>query len=396
MKVFSLLLIVFFTITVSAQTIEVAAGAYERYNTPVTVRLKKPLPANSGYQIINTTTGITAPAQLPDSHTLVFILPEKVLPGNKVRYRLQPVAPEPATYPVRVEQEPAGLMVLVKGQPLLFYHTLEAMPPSDSPAYYRRSGFIHPLFSPKGKILTDDFPAGHTHQHGLFHAWVNTTFKKHFVDFWNQHNKTGNVEHAEVLRVTEGPVMAEVQVLLRYVSFQHGEVLREQWTMRFYPFNQYYLFDCYLEQRNITSDTLHLNKYHYGGMALRGSRQWNPADSLHYTTNWHVLTSEGLRDAEANHTRARWVDAYGIIDGAVAGVTVYDHPSNFRYPQPVRVHPTMPYWVYAPMVAGAFTINPGGTYRAQYRYFVHDGTTDKRTLEAVATDWTKPAVAIIK
>src|SRR5690606_33888524 len=110
--------------------------------------------------------------------------------------------------------------------------------------------------------LTDDFPAGHTHQHGLFHAWVNTTFKKHFVDFWNQHNKTGNVEHAEVLRVTEGPVMAEVQVLLRYVSFQHGEVLREQWTMRFYPFNQYYLFDCYLEQRNITSDTLHLNKYH--------------------------------------------------------------------------------------------------------------------------------------
>jgi hypothetical protein len=380
-------------ILVNAQVIEVNAGAHIRNQVPLRVTIYKRLAPNTQYQVVNEKTGVVAPAQLIDSNTLVFVLPEKLLPGTSAQYTLQSVAANTFKNAVTVEREGAGLMVMVKDQPLLFYHTAEVNPPADSPSYYKRSGFIHPLFTPHGKILTDDFPAGHAHQHAIFAAWPNTTYKNEFVDFWNQHQKKGTVEHVEVTKIAEGPVMAQLEVSLRYKSFEHGEVLREKWTLDLYPFTENYMFDLRLEQVNNTADTLFLNQYHYGGLAFRGSRQWNPQDKIHFKNNWNIVTSEGIKDSAANGTHARWVDAYGLIDGAMAGATVFNHPSNFRYPQAIRVHPSMPYWAFAPVVDGAFTINPGQVYRAQFRYFVHDGPVDKYMLEMVEKDWIDPPQA---
>lgn len=397
MKLFTLLLCCTIGITANSQTIEVNAGKHPRYQVPLQLTLYKRLTANTQYQLVNEKTGVSTPAQLIDSNTLAFILPEKLQPDSSAQYTLQPVAANTFKNAVTIEREPAGLMVMIKDQPLLFYHTTEVKPPADSPAYYRRSGFIHPLFTPHGKILTDDFPAGHAHQHALFTAWTNTTFKKDFVDFWNTHQKTGTVEHIEVIKVTEGPVMAQLQVLLSYKSHVHGEVLQEKWRLNFYPFTNHFMFDLCLEQVNNTQDTLFLNQYHYGGLGFRGSRQWNPHDKIYYKNNWNIITSEGIKDTAANQTHARWVDAFGLIDGAVAGAAVFNHPSNFRYPQAIRVHPDMPYWAYAPVVDGAFTINPGQTYRAQFRYFLHDGPVDRFLLEMVEKDWIEPPlVRVVK
>jgi hypothetical protein len=374
----------------NSQVIEVSAGEHTRNLVPLRVTLFKRLAPNTQYHLVNEKTGITAPAQLLDSNTLAFVLPEKLLAGTTAQYTLQAVPSNTFKNAVTIEREPAGLMVLVKEQPLLFYHTAVVNPPADSPAYYKRSGFIHPLFTPRGKILTDDFPAGHAHQHAVFAAWVNTMFKNDSVDFWNQHLKTGTVEHVEVKKITEGPVMAQLEVSLRYKSFEHGEVLQEKWILDFYPFADNYMFDLRLEQVNVTQDTLFLNQYHYGGLAFRGSRQWNPHDKIYFRKNWNIITSEGAKDSAANGTHARWVDAFGPIDGALVGATVFNHPSNFRYPQAIRVHPNMPYWAFAPVVDGAFTIAPGDVYRAQFRYFVHDGPADKYLLEMVEKDWVDP------
>lgn len=380
-----------------AQVIEVSAGDHTRSNVPLRVTLFKRLTPHTQYQLVNEKTGVSTPAQLIDSNTLAFVLPEKLLPGASAQYTLQPVAANTFKNAVTIEREPAGLMVMVKDQPLLFYHTTEVAPPADSPSYYKRSGFIHPLFTPRGKILTDDFPAGHAHQHAVFAAWVNTMYKNELVDFWNQHRKTGTVEHVEVIKISDGPVMARLQVRLSYKSFAHGEVLQEKWTLDFYPFTDNYIFDLHLEQINQTPDTLFLDQYHYGGLAFRGSRQWNPDDKIHFKNKWNIVTSEGIKDSAANQTHARWVDAYGLIDGAVAGAAIFNHPSNFRYPQAIRVHPTMPYWSFAPVVDGAFTINPGQTYRAQFRYFAHDGPVDKYLLEMVEKDWIDPPqVKVVK
>ena len=53
-----------------------------------------------------------------------------------------------------------------------------------------------------------------------------------------------------------------------------------------------------------------------------------------------------------------------------------------RHPAPVRLHPSKPYFSFSPMVLGDFTIAPGETYRARYRYLPHDGPPDPALLDA--------------
>jgi len=237
-----ILFIILIPCILPAQTIEVSAGSYIRIKTPIFVTLSKPLSNTRFYQVVNPRTHQLTLAQLIDSTTLVFILPDSMPAGTTQSYQIQG-ASKKANPLVTIKRQAEGILVQINNKPLFLYHTEVAMPPADSPSYYKKSGFIHPLYSPGGAVLTDYFPEGHAHQHAIFTAWANTTFRNQPIDFWNQFNQTGTVEHVQVLDTISGPVMAEMKILLRYKSFSQGEVLQEKWTIRVYPFSNYYLFD---------------------------------------------------------------------------------------------------------------------------------------------------------
>ena len=355
---------------------------------PVRVQFQSRLGVPGDYELMNQATRTVLPAQLIDSITLVFMSEENLHQGRH-RYTLRKVRTTKNPPPVTTEKNEDGIWVKLKQKPLFFYHTREAMPPSDSPSYFRRSGFIHPLYSPAGQVLTDDFPVGHVHQHAIFNAWVNTTFRKTSVDFWNQQAQKGTVEHLEILEIKQGSVVAQVKVLLRHRSIEFGEVLKERWTLTIYPSESPFVFDLESEQQNTSSDTLFLNKYHYGGLAFRGSKFWNSDDKQNFQERWEVLTSEGVRDSAANATHPRWVDASGKVNGRFGGAAVFNHPSNFRYPQAIRVHPVMPYWAFSPVVDGPFFIAPDSIYRSKFRYFVHEGQAEPAIIERYFNDWIK-------
>ncbi|WP_247233879.1 PmoA family protein [Telluribacter sp. SYSU D00476] len=393
MKNLILFLLFAATTPLSAQVavLEIQAGNHDRYQTPVQIRVNKPLTPTKAYYLQKPGSKKKLPAQAVDATTLYFIL-DSLPAGSKVVYHLSTgQAATPAKNALRIEKKPEGIQVRVGEKPVFFYQAQEALP-ANTPSHYSRSGFIHPLYSPEGQVLTDDFPVGHTHQHALFAAWVNTTFRNSFVDFWNQHLKKGTIEHVRVLDTQQGPVAARLQTELRYKSLEFGEVLRETWTVTVYPFTDYFLFDIEQQQTNTSKDTLHINKYTYGGMAFRGSREWNRTDSAHYTNRWQILTDQNKSLADANHTHARWVDASGVVDGKMTGLTVFGFPSNYRYPQAIRVHPDMPYWCYSPMVDEAFYIAPGGSYQGKYRYYVHNGAPDQQIIRQIDQAITDPIV----
>lgn len=370
-------------------TVTVSAGDYARYNIPVRVSLPVSFSPTQKLTLVNKATRKKIPAQLLDSVTLIFILNDSLPPHSSRSYDVIP-AKAVARPSVTVEDKTNGLLVKSSGKPVFFYHTREALPPADSPSYYKRSGFIHPLYSPAGQVLTDDFPAGHVHQHGIFAAWTNTTFRNELVDFWNQQLLKGTVEHVKTTAIREGRVCAQIRTVLRHNSRQFGKVLEEQWTLTVFPFTDYFLFDLQSQQLNTSSDTLFINKYHYGGFAFRGAHEWNPDDKKFFKNKWSLLTSEGVKDTFANHTHARWVDVCGDVDGRIAGAAVFSHPSNFRYPQAIRVHPSMPYWTYAPMVDGPFYIAPGQEYNSQFRYYIHNDAPDGNLLNQLEQDYAHP------
>ncbi|QEG38292.1 DUF6807 domain-containing protein [Roseimaritima ulvae] len=312
-------------------------------------------------------------------------LPFALASGLLVATTLTAQQPAPSSgppQPSRVEPQQGALVVRTGEVEALRYHTATVPAPPELDAIYRRSGYIHPVRTPAGTIVTGDFSPDHAHQHALFGAWVKTEFDGHAVDFWNLHKGTGRVVHKRVVSTTNDDRGAQFVVEHIYQDLTQGDdpvsVLLETWTVHVHPrTGPYHVFDIAVQQRCVSDKPLRLLKYHYGGMALRGHNQWFKTDAI----GCQFLTSEGHDRDDGNHTTARWVDMYGSVDGQTVGIAMLSHPSNLRAPQAVRLHPTMPYFCFAPMVQEGFEITPDNPYQARYRYLVHDGPPDVEDID---------------
>jgi hypothetical protein len=63
------------------------------------------------------------------------------------------------------------------------------------------------------------------------------------------------------------------------------------------------------------------------------------------------------------------------------------HPSNFRSPQAIRVHPNKPYFCFAPMILGDFEIKKDQAYISTYRFVTFDEKLNKEQLGKVYKDF---------
>lgn len=62
---------------------------------------------------------------------------------------------------------PDGVTITDSDTPVLFYRTKPADPATEP----GRLNYVHPLYAPDGTVLTEDRPADHPHQRGLFWSW---------------------------------------------------------------------------------------------------------------------------------------------------------------------------------------------------------------------------------
>jgi hypothetical protein len=250
---------------------------------------------------------------------------------------------------------------------------------------YQRSGFLHPVASPSGRVVTAAFPVDHPHQHGIFTAWVQTTWNDRTIDFWNLAGGTGRVLHQRI-RTTfdDGKTVGfEADLIHRAEQDPVVDILREHWKITAIPTDgTYHAFDLESTQQAISDLPLVIKKYHYGGMALRGPVQWlTPKDGDRSTSSDGRNGSEFLNDLgsdrlKGNHEHAKWVSLTGSIDGSVVSITVLGHQDNFRSPQAARIHPTKPYFTFAPCVDDEFIIDRAHPYHSRYRYLITDAAPD--------------------
>tara|TARA_R110002049_G_scaffold27321_3_gene94402 strand:+ start:32956 stop:34050 length:1095 start_codon:yes stop_codon:yes gene_type:complete len=312
-----------------------------------------------------------------------------------------------------VSETDDAIVIKVGDRPVLQYNKSNTQPPDGIDPIYARSGYIHPIFSPSGTMVSGHYPADHPHQTGLFNAWVNATFRGHAVDFWNIKKGLGRVAHAKVLRVENHDDRAEFSAELVHEDIHDPQsvvtVLRERWdvVVREAPIG--FVIDITSTHRCATDDPLVINEYRYGGMAIRGSGEWYsdqaPGAAKQYakaiengeqteTPELQVMghafvTSESKDRYDGNHSRPNWIAMYGPSGGNLNGesngsnacIAILNHESNFRSPQPVRLHPSKPYGCFAPMVAGTFQIKPGEEYVCQYRLIIQDGLPDAKKLD---------------
>lgn len=267
------------------------------------------------------------------------------------------------------------------------------LPRADIPEKFRRGGYLHPLLTPAGRQVTDDYPANHLHHHGVWSPWTKTKFEGRTPDFWNMGDRKGRVDFVALDGHWSGAVHAGFRARHRMVDMlaqPEKTALDEVWEVKLFNLGEAmnrrgHVWEITMTQTCATASALELPKYHYGGLGVRGNWAWNGVDA----TRW--LTSEGLTNRlAANETRGRWCWLGGLVDGQLAGLTVLGAPENFRAPQPMRVNPTEPFFCFAPSQLGDWAIEPGKPYVARYRLLLTDGEPDRELIEHCWRDLAEP------
>jgi hypothetical protein len=370
--------------------IRVEAGEHDRLATPVSTEVGA-APANWS---LTDPQGAVIPHQLTDENRIEFRTGflEK---GESAVYTYGPRTgrpPDPKSNLIAHYDEEV-LRFSRDGSDLFAYRIA---PPDLSDTgidpLYRRAGYLHPLKTLKGHVVTDELPPDHLHQNGVFSAWTRTVFDGRKIDFWNLRDGTGRVDVLALDHAWEGPVNAGFVVRHQFTDLTTGEsipVLNETWMVRTYApderDNGTWYLDLSLDQITAGKGPLELPEYRYGGFAVRGNRDWFGEENARF------LTADGVSDRVlANATRSRWCAISGNVGEGIAGLAILDHPSNYRSPQPLRVHPAMPYFCYAPPRLGPFTIGNDQSYRASYRIVVFDGEPDPETINRIWTDFANP------
>jgi Methane oxygenase PmoA len=258
-----------------------------------------------------------------------------------------------------------------------------AVVPQPDPVF-SRSGYLHPIWTPSGSVVTNDSPRNHLHHHGIWSAWTSSMFEGRKSNFWESKEKQGRVECIKVEESFSGPVFAGFRARHRFINLNgpDGEkvALEEVWGVRVYALDDRFLIDLVSTQSCATDQPLLIKEYRYGGIGFRGSADWEGSAGVEF------LTSEGKNRVEGHATRAKWV---------VASVGFLGHTSNFRDPQPLRIHPSEPFFNWAVPQGGDFSIEPRRPYIARYRFIVSDGRIDKDSMDRAWTDFNTPSTAHI-
>jgi len=388
-------------------TFSVHAGKYERANVPVTASLQGvPLQLHTGaLQLYEITGGSDVPvaSQLEPGTPgfLMWLLAGVTSPGAVRTYELRVVAEDqtPATpQQVQLKDDGESLQIQIGDKPVLAYRYALQGVPEGVDEIYNRSGFIHPLWSPEGEVLSRIQPKDHYHHYGIWNPWTHTDFKGKQVDFWNLSAGQGTVRAKEVMERTAGPLYGGFRAALDHVvTDSTGETvaLNEQWAVKAWdvdPAHNVWLIDFVSTMSPATDAPLTIKAYRYQGFSLRATEKWNDATAT-------LLTSKGFDKSNANGTRARWLDLKGVSKAAAgtSGVLFMTHPANFNFPEQLRIWPTGQnnglenvYVNFNPAQESDWVLKPGNTYGLQYRMMVYDGTITVEQAEQYWRDFANP------
>jgi hypothetical protein len=330
-------------------------------------------------------------AQLLRDRTLAFTVRD-MAPREVRRLRLEPALDRAIVGPIVARARFDGVDLSIDGRPVAVYQTQPAMPlVGDAGPGVGRGGYLHPLRTPAGHVVTDDDAPGHPEQRGLWSAWGETRVEGRTPDFWHIARGTGAVEFEGVLEAWSGPIVAGFRARHRAVDRTVRPPLTaetETWDVRLpalgYVGPRHHVVDLTIRHEVVLARPIVVAAAAYGGLGLRGPRAWTGG------TGMAVITSEGRTRRTSSRSRARWVAIAGLVGGVNAGVAILDHPDNLRHPQPLFVDASQPFVGYAPMQAGPITLTLDRDLVLRYRIVAFDGFPDRAWLERLWQAYAHP------
>lgn len=273
--------------------------------------------------------------------------------------------------PLTAESTPDGILIQEAGIPILHYQ----QKPKSIEGKYERSNYIHPLYDLDGRVITEDFPADHLHQRGIFWTWHQ--IKKNGVslgDGWECRDIKWDVVSAEAVNLQEGGILLKTRVLWKSPNLvsADGEMIpfveeRAEITVR--PKHQgERIIDFKLIFSALTED-----------ISIGGSEDEKGYGG--FSTRFLLPADVAFRGVEGQVTpRTTALAAGPVIDisgswggEGPSGITIIQHPSNPGNPQTwiLRSSKSMQNPVYPG--ARAIAWSPGKNITLRYRLVLRQG-----------------------
>lgn len=242
--------------------------------------------------------------------------------------------------------------------------------------------FAYPVYGPgeivmTREIATPDVKVDHPHHKGIWVSIDEVNENKH----WAEKSKIENVS-VKVDKAEGNP--AQLTLVNHWLSEAGKPILIENTTISIFP-NRLMVYDIHFKpfKEPVTfRDTKE---------GLFGFRM---VDSLREKETGQVVNSDGLQGTkEAWGKTADWVDYYGKVEGKTLGVTLMDHPDNFR---PSRYHvrnyglfSVSPFGeqAYAKQGAKPLTLKPSDELQLRYGLYIHEGDTKSAHVSEVYKDF---------
>lgn len=337
----------FYSFSQTFENFNVETGRYNRLDCPISKSFSpiQFLIGSENIQLIEIIDGAqkNIPSQFDEKKNQLWFILEGFTPKETTRnFAIVGKTKKKKTQQIEIHKKGGGLQLTFKKNPILNYQFEMMYPPKGINKKYKKSGFLHPVYSPGGEVLTRIQAPDHYHHYGIWGPWTRTYIGDRQVDFWNLADGQGTVLFKKFLNETEGDIFSGFTALQEHIDFgatpENKVAINEELEIKVWNLgtsNKSWLVDYTTRITSPLENGILFDAYRYGGgIGFRATEKW-------HKDNTSVLTSENKERLTADGSSAKWA----IIEGASetkegrSGILFMGFPDNKEFPEPMRVWP---------------------------------------------------------
>jgi hypothetical protein len=413
MKFYSYFLFLIFALQSCSKILvsfKVDSGLYDRIDCPVFFDYKT-LNSNiniENIQLVELVKGLqkNIPLQFDEAAGKLWFILDGFTPKSTERhFALIPKSKESASSQIQIHRKDGGLTLTYKDHPILNYQFNMIYPPEGVDEKFKKSGFLHPVYSPQGEVLTRIQPPDHYHHYGIWGPWTKTQIDGRAVDFWNLGDGQGTVLFKDFLNENQGDVFSGFTALQEHIDLGAAEenkiAINEELEIRTWNLNQEkntWLVDYTTRIKSPLESGILFNAYRYGGgIGFRATEKW-------HKDNTSVLTSEKEDRLTADGSSAKWaiIEGESETEAGRSGILFMGFPDNKEFPEPMRVWPIDAnggrgdmFFEFCPIRHMAWKIESNKEYGLNYRMLIFDGVMTAEKAEIHWQGFANPPKATI-
>ena len=231
--------------------------------------------------------------------------------------------------------------------------------------------FFYPVRAADGAVVCRQLenPEDHPHHKGI---WCSID-EVNGIKFWRE---DGKIENRSVELVAAFGNPARLKLVNYWLGEDRKPVIIETATVSIFA-NRLIAYDAQFTagEKPVTFEDTKEGMF---GMRV--------ADSMRGKAGGQIVNAEGLHgEMQCWGQESKWVDYVGTVDGKTYGVTLIDHPQNFRksrfHVRDYGLFTLSPFgqnaYTNGKLPANPLTLEPGKSFRLRYGLYVHNGDTEQ-------------------